>query len=115
MGLTIVFGIVIFGFVILVLTGLGILTQAIFAISPGTVSGQDPVAIANIKKTPLKDGVTQQTIDTIVASYPLSSNSIETGQYIIDLKGSNLIVSKISLITFWILIIIGVLGAKFFM
>ena len=36
-----------------------------------------------------------------------------TGQYIIKLSGINLTVSKISLITFWILIAIFVLGLIF--
>ena len=96
--------IILFGFIILVLTGLGILTKAIFSISSGTASD-----------------INQSIMDYISTNYPnvqlptgsqipTIPNSISTGDYIINLAGADLIVSKISLITFWILIAIMFVG-----
>jgi len=94
--------IILFGFLILVLTGLGILTTAIFGISTGTKSGPNQAIIDYLKKV--------NPNATIPADIPLLENSVETGDYTIKLAGANLMVSKISLITFWILIAIGFIG-----
>ena len=92
--------IILFGFLILVLTGLGILTTAIFGITPGTTSGPNKEIISFIETNGLSK-------DLIVPTVPAS---VSTGQYIINLDGPNLIISKISLITFWILIAIMFVG-----
>ena len=69
-----IIGVVIFGFVILVLTGLGILTTAIFAIKAGTISGQDPKVIANINSAIDKAGdINAAKKQQIIDSYPKSS------------------------------------------
>jgi hypothetical protein len=109
---SIIFGIVVLGFVILVLTGMGILTTAIFKISPATKSGQDASKIAALKL--ILEGTTptisSTKIDQAIALFPTSE--VETGEYTIDLKDPNLTITKISLITFWILILISVIGLK---
>jgi len=94
--------IILFGFIILVLTGLGILTTAIFGISTGKKSGPNQAIIDYLKKA--------NPNATLPADIPMLENSVETGDYTIKLAGANLMVSKIALITFWILIAIGFIG-----
>ena len=132
----IIIGIVIFGFIILVLTGLGILTKSVFEISPAMKT----IPVAGIPDIPADPGTKDTTYvafinartdltatqknDLIVASpltggkaavagKPASTMDIPTGQYIIDLKDPNLTVAKIALMTFWILIIIAMIAFKF--
>jgi len=132
----IIFGVVIFGFVILVLAGLGILTTAIFGISPALKT----IPVAAIPDTPAVPGTKDATyvafINTktdltetqkaeLIAAIPLtggkavvpgtaaSTMEIPSGQYIIDLKDPNLTVAKIALMTFWILIILSLIGFGF--
>ena len=122
MSLRIIFGVIVFGFVILVLTGLGILTSAIFGISEdktySTIAGaQNPqiVEFINSKQTN-PTGYTDAMKTADLASIPTGAASqvaANSGKYIINLSGSNLTVAKISLIIFWILIIISIIGIKF--
>lgn len=108
MAAQILVGTIIFGFIILVLTGIGILTTAIFGISEGKVLQQDPNAIANIKAIPTSATLSQAQLDEIIKSYP--TTNIGTGKNnIIDLNGINLSITKISLIAFWIIITLGLM------
>jgi hypothetical protein len=104
-----IFGIIIgVGCVILLLTGLGILTTAIFEISQYKKQGITPEtqkALDKIKEEDVKETMTKL----------LTTNIPEPGVYIIDLSGTSLVVSKITIITIWILIIVGLFGAKFIM
>ena len=50
---------------------------------------------------------------TAIPTAPSTSIDEGTGEYIIKLKDPNLTVAKISLITFWILIAIGVISIPF--
>ena len=113
MSVGLIVGVIIFGFVVLVLTGLGILTKAIFEIEEGKTLGQDADIVAKIKSIPTSALLSQAQIEAIAVLYPQTKN-IGTGENIIKLEGANLTVAKISLITFWILIIIGMVGFKFF-
>jgi len=121
MGASLIFGVVVFGFVIFILTGLGILTKAIYGISEGTtystVAGtQSPDTVAFIKNKTIDEKYTKAMQDADLIAIPTSAESVVasgSGQYIINLSGTDLTVAKIALITFWILIIIGVIGFKF--
>jgi len=109
-------GIILLGFVILVLTGLGILTTAIFNIEEitKTVLTKDPEHIKYIMNKPISNSYSETDRANEIASLGNTYSLITgTGQYIIKLSGINLTVSKISLITFWILIAIFVLGLIF--
>jgi hypothetical protein len=75
----IIVGVVLLGFIILVMSGLGILTTAVFGILDND-----------------------------------NNKDIKTGKNTINLEGANLTVAKISLITFWILITIAIIGLPFF-
>ena len=131
-----IIGVVIFGFVILVLTGLGILTTAIFGISPALktipVAGTpDTPAVPGTKDTTYvafintKTDLTETQKAELIAAIPLtggkaaapgtvaSTMEIPSGQYIINLKDPNLTVAKIALMTFWILIILSLIGFVF--
>ena len=122
MGFAIIFGVVVFGFVIFILTGLGILTKAIYGISEGTtystVAGTQSVDTVDfITKKKIDDKYTKEMQDADLKAIPTSASSVVksgNGQYIINLSGTDLTVAKIALITFWILISIGVIGIKFF-
>lgn len=86
------------GIIVLALTGLGILTNALFNISPIKTSGQDPLILDFIEKNKLSS-------NTLVV--PTIPNAVETGNYTINLAGANLIISKIGLITIWVIMAIG--------
>jgi len=105
-------GIILLGFVILVLTGLGILTTAIFNSKEitDTVLTKDPRYLEYIKNKPTSNSYSEADKAKEIASLSNDYSLITgTGKYIIKLSSINLTVSKISLITFWILIAIFVL------
>jgi len=96
------------GFVILLLAGLGILTTAIFEIKEYKRQGITDEAQAILNT--ITDAELKLKLTTV-----LTTNIAEKGIYTINLSGSKLVVSKITIITIWILIIIGLFGAKFIM
>ena len=116
-----IFGAIIFGFLILALTGLGILTTAIFEIKQGTIAKtiagtQDPKIVEYVTNKPTNATYTddmRKAEKTAIPTAPSTSIDEGTGEYIIKLKDPNLTVAKISLITFWILIAIGVISIPF--
>ena len=116
----IILAIIIIGLIVLVVTGLGILTVAIFGIKPGQTpliipGTQDPGTIEFVNKllpiiipNPTNTSQYQQIIASIPTQTATSIN-VNTDQQIISLDGTNLLVSKISLLAFWVIIIIGLL------
>ena len=124
MSFGIIGGVIVFGFIILVLTGQGILTKAVFEISdiPGVKinsAGKDENALKALDAgfAMLKTTIPAEQIKQIKDSYPtigIPSTVMgeNTGKQI-DLSGANLVVAKIALITFWILIIFMIFGFKF--
>ena len=121
-------GVIIFGFVILILTGLGVLTQAIFGIKEEKVlilsSAFDNIPAATLLLAPVPAPVPPPALTSahvpppppapVPPPAPALATQNTTTKQIIDLYGSNLVVAKIALITIWILIIIGIFGAKVF-
>lgn len=129
-------GVIIFGFVILILTGLGVLTQAIFGIKEEKVlilsSAFDNIPAATLLLAPIpplkhvpQPEPTSAPVPPPASAHvpppalvpppaPALATQNTTTKQIIDLYGSNLVVAKIALITIWILIIIGIFGAKVF-
>jgi len=117
-------GVIIFGFIILVLTGQGILTKAVFEISdiPGVKikgEGKDEDGLKNLDLV-IKNAVptlSEDQIKKMKDAYPVITKSStimgENSGKQIDLSGANLVVAKIALITFWILIIVMLFGFKF--
>ena len=96
------------GCVILLLTGLGMLTTAIFEISQYKKKGITPDTQKELDK------ITEEDVKETMTKL-LTTNIPEPGVYIINLSGTSLVVSKITIITIWILIIVGLFGAKFIM
>ena len=124
MSLGMIGGVIIFGFIILVLTGQGILTKAVFEISdiPGIKingEGKDEDGLKNLDIV-IKNAIPTLSEDQIKKmrdAYPVITKSStimgENSGKQIDLSGPNLVVAKIALITFWILIIFMLFGFKF--
>ena len=115
MGWVFIGSIIVVGFIILVLSGLGVLTVAIYGIESGqTTTTQQQQDILNyIKTKPITATYTKEMQDAEIKSTPTVPSSIDNGTKIIKLTEPNLTISKISLITFWILITIGILGLVF--
>jgi hypothetical protein len=115
-----VLAVILIGLIILIVTGLGILTVAIFGIK----QGQTPLIIPGEQNaetvkfvTDLLPIVIPKPSDPlqytkIIASIPTrtsTSINVNTNEQIIGLDGTNLLFSKISLISFWVIITIGLL------
>jgi hypothetical protein len=124
MSLGIIGGVIVFGFIILVLTGQGILTKAVFEISdiPGVKinsAGKDENALIALDKgfAIANPTISADQIKQIKDAYPtiaIASTIMgeNTGKQI-NLSGANLAVAKIALLTFWIIIAIMLFGFKF--
>jgi hypothetical protein len=118
---------IVFGLFIFLITGLGILTKEIFEIKPDTttvfvaaVAGTKNAGLVEyIKKRPLDEKYTKEQQDKEIADIPetgaeaATTKEVSNGQYLINLKGSNLTVAKISLMSFWIFIILGILYGSY--
>ena len=102
---------ILFAFLICVLAGLGILTIAIYGIESGqTPTTQQKQDILNyIKTKPTNTIYTKEMQDAEIKSTPTVPSSIDNGTKIIKLTETNLTISKISLITFWIIIILSLI------
>ena len=104
-----------FGYLILVLTGLGILTKAVFNISSGTTMGsvanQSVLDYINIK--PLATNYSAVDKANEIAAVPKITIPQSNNDTLINLSGTDFMVSKIALISVWILIIIETLFLVF--
>jgi hypothetical protein len=116
----IIIGFIVLGLFIFILTGLGILTVAVFGISEGQTSRVKPESpetkdfITNVLPNLLT--IPPEKLGTIIAAIPTKPQVTEyigIGEQIIGLNDTNLMLSKISLITIWIIIIIGVLFGSY--
>ena len=112
-----------FGLFVLVLTGLGILTVAIF----GITEGKSPRVVPGTRNPDTVDFVTnvlpivsptipKRDLETIIAAIPSTpqvTEYISNGEQIISLNGTNLKFTKISLIIIWVIITIGILYGSY--
>lgn len=116
MPVNIIIGVVVLGFVILVMTGLGILTTAVFKIEEqiNIIKIQNAGVIDYIKKRTIDKEYTEEIRQKELNELPKDIDEKQkTGNYLIELQGSNLAVAKISLIVFWVLIVIGIIAFAF--
>lgn len=102
-----IIGFIIFGFIILIFTGIGILTNAIFNITEDKILEHDKNIIESIKTIPTSTVLTQLQINEIINRIP-KTQSISLGKNIINIGGFNLKFIKIILIILWIFMIIGI-------
>jgi len=120
----IIIAFLIFGLLVLIVTGLGILTVAIFGITegksprvvPGTRDQNTIDFVTNVlpKVTPTAPSPTQ--LAAIIAAIPTApqvTEYISNGEQVIGLNGTNLLFSKISLISIWVIITIGILFGSY--
>ena len=119
----IIIGFIILTLLVLILTGLGILTVAIFDITEGKTSrivagtrNPETVDFVNNVITKVSPPPTPTQLAAIISAIPtapLATEYIGTGEQIIGLNGTNLLFSKISLISIWVIISIGILFTSY--
>lgn len=112
-----VFIVVMFGFSIVVLTGLGILTNAVFHIHDGIEKKLVKLAVPAVPAVPAVAevvaavGVLPVAAKPAIPAVPEQPAVFEDkSAKIIDINDPSLIITKISLITFWILILFSIIG-----
>ena len=116
----IVLAVILIGLIILIVTGLGILTVAIFGIKqgqtpliiPGEQDAETVKFVTDLLPVVIPKPADPLQYTKIIASIPTrtaTSINVNNDQQIISLDGTNLLVSKIALISFWVIITIGLL------
>jgi len=119
----IIIAFLLFGLLVLIITGLGILTVAIFGITegksprvvPGTRNPDTVDFVDNVipNVSPPISSETLKAIQNAIPKTPEVTQYISNGEQIIGLNGTNLIFSKISLISIWVIITIGILYGSY--
>jgi hypothetical protein len=114
---------ILFGIFVMIVTGLGILTVAIFGITEGQTSvvkagTRNPETVKFVTNVlpKVSPPPTPQQIAAILSAIPTEpqvTEYISNGEQIIGLNGRNLMFTKVSLITLWVIITISILYASF--
>lgn len=116
----IIIAFIVLGLFAFILTGLGFLTVAIFDITegktprivPGTRNPDTVDFITNVLPKVSPTPIPTAQLEAIIAAIPTKpqvTEYISNGEQIIGLSGTKLLFSKISLITIWVIIAIGIL------
>ena len=109
--LEIIFIIILVGYFILILVGLGFLTYGMFNLTTGTVPKIiNDASIENyIKTKPTASNYTEKDREAEAKTIPTIETAVPNGDIVISLDSSRTIIAKITLISLWIFIGIGVI------
>ena len=106
-----ILGFIIVGYVILIFVGFVLITYGMFNLTSDKLPGQiaNDAAAAYVSKKPTNTAYTADMQKLELASIPPLDITVSGGQSIMTLSDTNITVAKITLISLWIFIIIGIM------